>query len=330
MLRKDMVNNMAEMYTYQVARVRARELNLLSRQDIDQMMAAKTYDECIRILNDKGWGTGTEKTSEEIFAAENKKTWEFIDELIKDKAPFDVLLYPADYNNLKAAIKLTATNTIPHSVFKSGGTIDPQVMLDAVKNNNFSALPKDMAVAAENAYKTLLQTRDGQLCDVIIDKASLKAIREAGTASKDKLIKDYAELSVAISDIKIAVRCQKTGKNLNFVSEALEACSTLNVSSLAAAATRTLEDVYTYLSNTKYSDAVEKLKIGASAFEKWCDDKMMELIKAQKMNPFTIGPIMAYIIARQNEIGTIRILLSGKLNKLDDTIIRERLRDMYV
>jgi len=33
---------MAEMYTYQVARVRARELNLVNRQDIDQLRAART------------------------------------------------------------------------------------------------------------------------------------------------------------------------------------------------------------------------------------------------------------------------------------------------
>lgn len=39
---------------------------------------------------------------------------------------------------------------------------------------------------------------------------------------------------------------------------------------------------------------------------------------------------MAYSIARQNEINTVRIILSGKLNNIDDNIIRERLRAMYV
>ena len=75
---------------------------------------------------------------------------------------------------------------------------------------------------------------------------------------------------------------------------------------------------------------MDKLKESPSAFEKWCDDRMTELIKEQKSNPFTLGPIMAYSIARQNEINTVRIILSGKLNNIDDSIIRERLRTMYV
>ncbi|MEG1427053.1 MAG: V-type ATPase subunit [Oscillospiraceae bacterium] len=321
---------MEELYIYQVARVRSRELNLLSRQDIDGLMAAKSFDECFRILVDSGWGTGSEKTAEELFAAENQKIWDFMGELIHDLSPFDVLLYPTDYNNLKATIKCAATGTVPHHVFKRGGTLDSEMMTAAVQNNDFSTLPKEMGEAAQKAYRCLLQTRDGQLCDMILDKACLEAIGKAGKASKDQLVRDYAELSIAIADIKIAVRCEKTKKTLSFITEALAKCDSLNLSSLALAATKSLDDVFAYLSNTNYAQAAEKLKESASAFEKWCDDRMMDLIKKQKSNPFTIGPLMAYVLARQNEINTVRILLSGKLNGLDSSIIRERLRDMYV
>ena len=79
-----------------------------------------------------------------------------------------------------------------------------------------------------------------------------------------------------------------------------------------------------------FRSAAEKLKESYSAFEKWCDDQVMDLIKEQKRNPFTVGPLFAYVLARQNEVNTVRIILSGKLNELDDGVIRERLRDMYV
>ena len=38
---------------------------------------------------------------------------------------------------------------------------------------------------------------------------------------------------------------------------------------------------------------------------------------------------MAYALARENEIKTVRIILSGKLNGLSDDSIRERVREMY-
>lgn len=322
---------MAELYTYQVARVRSRELALLNRQDIEALMSAKTFAECLRVLFDKGWGTGSETTGEEIFAAENKKLWEFMEELLKgDMRAFDVLLYPIDYNNLKAAIKSAVTDTKPHNIFKSGGTEDTDKMVSAVTNNDFSLLEKNMAKAGEAAYKTLLQTRDGQLCDMILDKACLDEIYRAGMESKESLVREYAELTVAIADIKIAVRCQKTAKSLGFITEALSECKSLNIHSMAVAAAKSLEELYAFLANTNYAGAAEKLKESASSFEKWCDDRLMELVKKQKMNPFTIGPLMAFVIARQNEIATVRIILSGKLNGLDDSVIRERLRETYV
>ena len=102
------------------------------------------------------------------------------------------------------------------------------------------------------------------------------------------------------------------------------------MASLAGAACKSLDDLYAYLAVSPYSEAAERLKESYSAFEKWCDDRVMDLIRDQKRNPFTIGPLFAYVLARRNEISTVRIILSGKLNELDDGMVRERLREMYV
>ena len=99
---------------------------------------------------------------------------------------------------------------------------------------------------------------------------------------------------------------------------------------LAKAAAKSIDDIYGYLSTTSYSSAVEALKTSPSAFEKWCDDKLIDSIKPQKSEPFTIGPLAAYIIARENEIKAVRLILSAKLNDLDSDAVNERLRDMYV
>ena len=322
---------MKEEYIYAVARVRARELGLLSRQDVDQLMACRTYEECLRTLSDKGWGTGEANLSAEaVLAAEEEKTWAFIHELTDDMAPFKVLLLPTDYNNLKAAIKTVVTGVEPHEVFLPGGEIDPELMLRCVREGDFSALPEDMAQAADEAYHALLQKEDGQMRDVILDRACLMGVVSCGKESGVPILADYAEMLCATSNVKVAVRACKTGKSRAFLDMALAPCSTLDLGSLAAAACKSLDDLFGYLAATPYSEAAGKMKESYSAFEKWCDDKVMDLVKGQKMNPFTVGPLFAFVIARRNEISTVRIILSGKLNELDDGMIRERLRDMYV
>ena len=93
--------------------------------------------------------------------------------------------------------------------------------LQAADEHDFSVLPAGMRDAAEEAMSVLRETGDGQLCDIIIDKAALNAILQAGKASGDPLLAFYAEHTVATANIKTAVRCQKTGKSLDFIRRAL-------------------------------------------------------------------------------------------------------------
>lgn len=193
---------MEQEYIYAVARIKARELSLLTQQDLDRLMACKTPAECFRALADKGWGAGGETSAEAIFAAEEEKTWALMHELLPDLTPFSVLLYPIDFNNMKAAVKCTVTNAEPHNVFMSGSTVEPEKMQQAVRENDFSLLPDFMAEAAKKATDALLTTRDGQRCDIILDRACLTAIHKAGKESKNALITAFSEFKVAAADIK--------------------------------------------------------------------------------------------------------------------------------
>lgn len=56
----------------------------------------------------------------------------------------------------------------------------------------------------------------------------------------------------------------------------------------------------------------------------------MQDMQPQKYEVFSVGPLVAYVLARLNEIKTVRIILSGKQNGFSDDSIRERVRDMYV
>lgn len=322
---------MSETYIYQVARIRCHEMKLLTKQDIDSLLSADGFDSALRVLFDKDFGAGTETTVEELLQYETKKLWDLMRELLKsDLSAFDVLLYPTDYNNLKAAIKSVASNGMTTGAFKLGGTVPPELFVKAVTDNEFDRLPKAMVAPAKQAYQTLLQTHDGQLCDIILDKACLENVWQAGQRAEDDLLCAYAELTVAIANIKVALRCHKMGKSAQFVADAMVKCNTLPLGRLAQASVQGQDELMEVLSHTVYSGAVATLQQGGSAFEKWCDDQIMHLVQKQKTNPFSIGPLIAFVIARQTEMNAVKLILSGKLNQIPNAVIKERLRDMYV
>ena len=321
---------MAEQYIYAVARIRSRELSLLNEAVISQLCAAATEEDCLRILNEKNWGN-PDLSSEEMFQEENKKTWALIRELVPDKMEiFDVFRLEKDYHNLKAAIKESCIGGIHPGIFAQGGTIPAADIQKAVAESDYEALPKTMRQVAQEAKETLLQTRDGQLCDIMIDRAAMEQIRLAGEKTREPLLKDYGELVCATGDIKIAVRAAKTGKDKQFLDKALAPCSTLDVAALSQAASAGMEAVIAYLDHTVYADAIEELSQSVASFERWCDNRMIRTIKPQIHNPFGIGPIAAYILARDNEIKTVRIILAAKRNSLPEEMLRERVREMYV
>ncbi len=321
---------MAEQYIYAVARVRSRELSLLNESVIAQLCAAPGEEDCLRILNEKGWGN-PELPSEEMFSEEQKKTWAFIRELLPNQMKvFDVFRLANDYHNLKAAVKESCIDGTHPGIFIEGGTLDPNMLAQALDESDYEALPEEMRETAREAKEMLLQTRDGQLCDMIIDKAALEAIRKAGKDSGEKLLEDYGELTCATGDIKIAVRCARTGKDSQYLMKALAPCESLDVQLLADAAASGMDGICAYLDHTVYADAIDELKQSLASFERWCDNRMIETIRPEIHNPFGIGPVAAYILARDNEIRTVRIILAAKRNDLPEDLLRERVREMYV
>ncbi|HHU49398.1 MAG TPA: V-type ATPase subunit, partial [Clostridiales bacterium] len=216
-----------KLYVYAVARIRSKEMQLLDTQFINQLMAAPGYRECLKLLMEKGWGKEGCTELEQILTYEQQKTWAFISELVEDMSVFNVLLLPNDYHNLKAAIKTVYTGLEDENLFLSRGTVNAKTILEAVKAQDYSLLPEHMRTSAREAYRVLTQTGDGQLCDLIIDKAALEALYAAGKEQTDDVLRLFTEQKIASSNIKIAVRAQRTGKPLEWIQRALAACDSL-------------------------------------------------------------------------------------------------------
>lgn len=317
-------------YTYGVARIRALEGKLFSDDMIHQLLQCDDYDSCMIFLRDKGWGNGNpDQSLEEMLEEETSKTWEVLYDLVEDKKDCEILMIIDEFHNLKAAIKQVCTEQETENVFYNHCSIDVEFLKDCIKRGQYELLPENMASAAKEATEILLKTGDGQLCDVIIDRAALEALQKAGKESDNELVRRYASTQVTIANIKIAMRSASTAKDSQFLKNALVPCEGISITELINTAEGGFDSVCSYLENAGFAQAVKAFKKSASVFECWCDNKIIEDIKPEKYNSFSIGPIIAYVLARENEIKTVKIILSGKQNGFDNDFIQERVRVMY-
>src|SRR5699024_11783905 len=72
--------------------------------------------------------------------------------------------------------------------------------------------------------------------------------------SSDLIIENYADTTVAIADIKIAVRSRKTGKSGDFMRSAMAECRSVNAEQLIRAALSGEEEIARYLEGTSRSE----------------------------------------------------------------------------
>ncbi|MGL4798942.1 MAG: V-type ATPase subunit [Cellulosilyticaceae bacterium] len=318
-----------ELYAYAVARIRTKELGLLTTSFINQLIGAKSYEECLHLLQDKGWRR-VEGNVEALLKEQRDQTWELMKELMPDLSVFSVFLIEKDFHNLKAAIKQAYLNKAFPRSFTNDGTLSKTFIQEKIQGREFKALPEWMRLCATEAYETLFRTGDSSLADSLIDQRALQVIYERGKARPEPFIQAYVELKIAMINIRMAMRSAMTHKDAYFLDHTLVRCETLDFESLKNATLKGVEGLSIYLEMTAYKEVCEAMKSSPVAVEKWCDEKLLTFIKGQKTNPFTIAPVIAYFLARENEIKVVRMILAGKSNHLSEEVLKERVRTMYV
>ncbi len=318
-------------YVFAVARIRVKEKYLLSDADVSQMVSMKDDRSVLGFLEDRGWGdSASSGNADAVLQKEEEKAREVLRECAGNSDIFEILSLPELYHNLKAGIKEVCTSEANGRAFYPVPKYGREDMLRILTEKKFDALPEHMRAVAARALEVMLQTRDGQRCDILVDRACLDAMAAAGARSKDPFIRDYENSQVAVTDIKIAVRGERTGKSREFLREALAPVEGLDVRRMAQAASKGRDSLLLFLSEHGYSEAAEAIKESPSAFERWCDNHLMKTIRPQKRNLASVGPVVAYYLARENEIRTARIILTAKANGFSEDATRERVREMYV
>lgn len=317
-------------YAYAVARIRANESRLLTGAMLEEIVAAPTYDAALKLLSSFGWAQDGETDVSALLRAQNEQLWTLLRESVPDENELPVLTALNDFYNLKAALKCMLTDVDPAPFYVQPTTLDLSAVTDAMQKHAFEKLPQPLADCARDAYETACRTESGQSADVIIDAAALQCLYRQAEETDCDLLSKMLRFICDSTNIKIAVRCARTGKDLSFTRFAVGPCDRLDRDALCLAAVQGEAALLRYLHATPYRDGAAALEKSTTAFEKWCDDSLVALCREAKYTFFGFEPIAAYYFAKTTEIKAVRIVLCAKQSGVATEIIRERVRALYV
>ena len=328
-------------YAYAVGRVRAMETRLLDRGKVDRMVEAKSADEALKVLSESEYAEYLADLSsvhqfEKVLDAELRRIYLELRKIAPEKELIAVFAKKFDYHNLKVLIKANKLGEKRDELLVPDvGNIALTELIRAVGDDDYSNLPPRMRQAAEKLSEQFRLEADPQMVDLLLDRAMYEEILELVDDLKSPFLKGYFTNLLDLINIKTYLRVRRINRQKDFLEQALLPAGDVDMMKLVQLM-EPLEVLVDRLAFTRYAHVIEEgvqtyqKTDTLTRYEKLADDFLIKYIKQAKYLTFGPEPIVGYLLAKENEIKMIRIIMVGKINQLPVEEIKERLRDVYV
>lgn len=328
-------------YIQGVTRTKVLETRLLSRAKLDRMIDANNINEVIKILNETEYsnaiaGISRGEEYEKILSNEIKRVFQLMREITKDQVVVDLVALKYDYHNLKVLIKEKEYNKDFSQVYMTTGTINIQRIKSAYLEDDYNDIYPEFKAAIEAVTLDFKNNKDPQRIELIIDRFYFEHLYKMAKQTKIELFINYVKDMIDFINIKSAIRLKKQGKDFRFFEDVILENGNIERDEILSTFTDSIDNMISKFRNSKISTALLK---GLEAFkntnrlsdfEKYMDNYLMDINKQSKNINIGPEPIFSYLVAKEAEIKTLRIIMVSKLNNLSPNVIREKVRDLYV
>ncbi len=324
-------------YAYAVGRVRVLETRLLTRGMVDRMSEAADFDELIRILADSVYGHSLSRRVQyrELLKEEEAQTLALFDELCLDERLTRLLHYQYDFHNVKVLVKSYVAKTEFDYALTGFGSVDTPFLKAAFEEDRLTALPDVLERTVSKALEGYFSRKDPRSIDLVVDREMIEFFRNAAAEIGNPFVSSLLQVVVDLANIRTLARVKRMGEEREIFRLALleggvkshgwymdlvdQPWEALAQKFYSTPYFRLVEEGYGYLVTERSFRKLEKL----------CDDFLTTSVRATRYLHFGVEPLIAYFLAKMNELRILRLLFVGKLHGVEADTIRERLPDVF-
>jgi len=327
-------------YAYATARIRALEKYMIDSGRIERMLDAKTSVDALKVLVDVGYGQSQIEFPdiydyEKLLKDEISKVYTLLKEISPENEPVDLFLQRNDYHNAKVIIKGEYSGQEYEQILTEPSLINTKKLRDMIRERKMSDMPCVMRKAAEECIDELNRTGDPQVVDILLDKAMFAWMSEFCRIFESDFLKGIIVFMIDLVNIKMFLRIREMKKNRDYLKKALITGGRVDINRFINNYEEPLEKIIEEIKYTQYGKVFEE---GVSSFihtknlseiERLFDNLLIKHIKRYKYVSIGLESLVCYLIAKENEVKNVRIIISGKIGNIADDVIRRRLRENY-
>ena len=330
----------SEDYAEAVGVIRAIEKRLLNAGALERVLETPDAADALRLLTQIGeydFGALDHAVDyEDVLKQEIKRVYERLRKLSPTPDVVEVLSLKYDYHNVKTALKAQYAAIDAAGMMCDMAGVSPRMIMEAVKTGDGKNLPKHLAEAIAQGIVAFEKTGEPGSIDLALDRLMYTETHRRANRLGCALIIEFVRKTIDFYNLKTLLRIRAMRADVHFLKNAL--------ADGGAIPTYFFEDAFpksddTLFSSFQYKYFSEEVKNALedhvvsghfSLLEKLSDDHLMECLQKAKRIPFGPEPLFAYCYAKEIEIRQIRIILTGKFNKVPSESLRKRLRACYV
>jgi V/A-type H+-transporting ATPase subunit C len=325
---------------YAVARIRALETKLLTVDRINRMVEADSPEDAYKQLAETNYGTAMAEYSdyneyESLLAKEMAEVTKTIEEVTPQKEVTDLFLMKYDIHNIKVLLKARLLGIESENLLVEGGTIAIAKLKDGVLTGNYRDFPRWLKATMVELEEGLAVRVNPQTIEIALDLAMFHHIFFVLDAKKFPKIKQYFLRQTDYINLKTLLRIKKLQQDESFLEKVLLPYGTVALSFYKQAFNESHEQLLEKIQYSVFGEATaEGLKVyietgNLTVLEKQTDNALLAYIQEESKNPFGLEAVVGYLLAKENEIKIIRLIMVSRINGLSVEKLRERLRDVY-
>jgi len=322
-------------YTFETAQVRVLEMQMLTRNALLDMANAESFEAAADLLSATEYTLPRAGKSfaevENILRARRQAVRQLFADLMIDEPPVELFRTRDDFANLRLAIRRTLTDKPLGTDYSNDGNVPPELIEQIfAEADEFSKMvfPDYVQEAVEQAVLAYYKDKDIRQIDYAIDSVqavyNLKKAREL----KSIFLLGLFRIQIDLTNIRTLLRLKFTeSEETNVFLKG----GYIELDRLQRGLDFGYEALGPLFFVTPYYEAVQTgtnyLASNKSflAAEQQCDAHLIGFLKSTITITAGPQPIIAYLLMKENEIRTVRLILTAKKNFLDTKLILDRI-----
>lgn len=316
--------------------IRLKELELLSPELMERLIAAESVDQVAELLKPTLYG---EYLDEHFIDNYEFSFQQAFDELIAELVviapePEVVWIYTMrfTFHNLKALLKAELLNQNFDEMYLYDGFYTLDQLKSAVRTGVASSLPKALVNSIQEVKEHFEESNRLQGIDIILDRDFLRCQREVGEKlAYPALLQEIIDF-IDLTNLLMLGRGIKQNRSKTFMSTVLSSQGNISKNDLLSLMDEP-QRYSDFLLNSEFGEnivpAVSDGIVDLAQLEKVKDDFLAQRFERSQVEAFGPMPLLALLNAKEVEIKNLRLLVVGKTIGLREEQIRERMRETY-